>query len=150
MKLTKSLVKKGGKKSLKKTLKMKKSKKGGKKGSKKSLNIKKARKTRKMKGGGMFDSITTAYNCALPDENEEVVKRRKEFLERDAEKETPEGEAKPEIKEEENMIHHHEANNFGTKDYYRKAGIPGRGETMLCYKHRDQDKAKKYDKSSGY
>ena len=51
MKLTKSLVKKGGKKSLKKTLKMKKSKKGGKKGSKKSLNTKKARKTPKMKGG---------------------------------------------------------------------------------------------------
>ena len=47
MKLTKSLVKKGGKKSLKKTLKMLKSKKGG----KKSLNTKKARKSRKMKGG---------------------------------------------------------------------------------------------------
>ena len=58
MKLTKSLVKKGGKKSLKKTLKMRKSKKGGKKGGKKSLNTKKARKTRKMKVGGMFDSVT--------------------------------------------------------------------------------------------
>lgn len=51
MKLTKNLVKKGGKKSLKKTLKMRKSKKGGKKGGKKSLNTKKARKSRKMKGG---------------------------------------------------------------------------------------------------
>ena len=41
MKVAKSLVKKGGKKSLKKTLKMRKSKKGG----KKSLNTKNARKS---------------------------------------------------------------------------------------------------------
>ncbi len=51
MKLTKSLVKKGGKKSLKKTLKMRKSKKGG----KKSLKNRKTRKT--MKGGTKENDI---------------------------------------------------------------------------------------------
>lgn len=51
MKLTKSLVKKGGKKSLKKSLKMRKSKKGG----KKSLKNKKTRKT--IKGGAPQDMI---------------------------------------------------------------------------------------------
>tara|TARA_B100000035_G_scaffold276520_1_gene254250 strand:+ start:4460 stop:5242 length:783 start_codon:yes stop_codon:yes gene_type:complete len=51
MKVAKSLVKKGGKKSLKKTLKMRKSKKGG----KKSLKNRKTRKT--IKGGAPQDMI---------------------------------------------------------------------------------------------
>lgn len=70
MKLTKSLVKKGGKKSLKKTLKMRKSKKGG----KKSLNTKKARKSvkqnknkslKKIKLGGAADNSRSydTYFC---------------------------------------------------------------------------------------
>lgn len=73
MKLTKSLVKKGGKKSLKKSLKMQKSKKGG----KKSLNTKKARKSvkhnknkslKKLKEGGssvveMIDKTVDHYYC---------------------------------------------------------------------------------------
>jgi hypothetical protein len=63
MKVAKSLVKKGGKKSLKKTLKMRKSKKGGKKGGKKSLNTKKARKSRKMKGGELTTEYVDVGDC---------------------------------------------------------------------------------------
>jgi hypothetical protein len=88
MKLTKSLVKKGGKKSLKKSLKIKKSKKGG----KKSLNTKKARKTRKMKikmKGGMEEGKTSekmqrAFD--LYDKSEEIRKKAYENIHKDTNK----------------------------------------------------------------
>ena len=79
MKLTKSLVKKGGKKSLKKTLKMRKSKKCGKKGGKKSLNTKKARKSRKMKGGELtFDNVGVG-DCVKIGFTTYTVKEKNEF-----------------------------------------------------------------------
>ena len=112
----------------------------------------KTRKTRKMKLGGMFDSITTAYDCVNLDDTEEVNQNRKNQLEARAQKEIPEGseEPAPEIKDEQDMVHQFVNNNFGTKDYYRKARVPGTGEPMLCFKHRDQNKAKEYDNRSGY
>ena len=78
MKLTKSLVKKGGKKSLKKSLKMRKSKKSVKKGGKKSLNTKKARKTRKMKGGKTSEEMQRAFD--LYDKSEEIRKKAYENI----------------------------------------------------------------------
>ena len=66
MKLTKSLVKKGGKKSLKKSLKMRKSKKGG----KKSLKNRKTRKT--MKGGEKWGELEKIAKGGLAEEYKKV------------------------------------------------------------------------------
>ena len=158
MKITKTLVKKGGKKSLKKTLKMRKSKKGGKKGGKKSLNTKKARKTRKMKGAGMFDDTATAYDCSgkgstevsYYDKTEGDGKSTQQRMnERITEKAEKEGKV-PVV--EENMV---EVNIKGDSPghyahYYKKAGplnpavsdAEKEKRKMLCYIPDDQDKAK--------
>ena len=66
MKLTKSLVKKGGKKSLKKSLKIKKSKKGG----KKSLKNRKMRKT--MKGGKTWEDLEKIAKGGVAEEYKKV------------------------------------------------------------------------------
>ena len=155
MKITKTLVKKGGKKSLKKTLKMRKSKKGGKKGGKKSLNTKKARKTRKMKGAGMFDD--TAYDCSGKG-NPEVTRydmdadgksQQERLNDKITQKAKDEGKV-PVV--EENMV---EVNIKGDSPghyahYYTKAGplnpavsdAEKEKRKMLCYIPDDQDKAK--------
>ena len=151
MKLTKSLVKKGGKKSLKKTLKMKKSKKGGKKGSKKSLNTKKARKTRKMKAGNLFSS--TAYDCSGKG-NPEVTsydkdgKSQQERL-NDMVTKKAEAEGKVPVVEENMVLKHQEGNYDRSSQYYVKGFPPAftdkekEDRRMLCYIPDDQDAFKK-------
>lgn len=97
-------------------------------GGKKSLNTKKARKSRKMKGG-------TVYDCSDEYQDDETKKNRIKFVTERASKEGKEP------VEEENMYKVRKEGDYEkTAVYYKKALIPGRGKTMTCYVPGDQEK----------
>lgn len=136
MKLTKSLVKKGGKKSLKKSLKIRKSKKSVKKGGKKSLNTKKARKTRKMKGGTAYDCSgkgETTVSRDSPDGKSQQDRLNDQVTERASK------EGKEPVEEENIVLEHQEGDYDKSIHYYRKANVPAftdkekEKRRMRCY-----------------
>lgn len=96
-------------------------------GGKKSLKNRKMRKSRKMKGG-------TVYDCSDEYQDDETKANRINLVTKRA---SNDGQG---VKEQENMVKVRKEGNYDkTAIYYKKALIPGRGKTMTCYVPSDQE-----------